>query len=66
MTQSSTQRELYERIMRSADYINRINRSGAANYIITSSQISDTIREILRDRSLSRIAKIEKIWGNGK
>jgi len=63
MTQSSTQSELYYRIIRSADYINMINRSSAANYIITSSQISDTIREILRDRSLSRIAKIEKIWG---
>lgn len=56
------QSSLYDRIMKSADYINRISRSGAANYIVTSQQISDTIRDILKDRSLNRIMKIKKIW----
>ena len=64
MTQSGSQKELYDKILNSADYINRISRSGAANYIITSEQISDTIRDILRDRSLNRIFKIKKIWGD--
>jgi hypothetical protein len=62
MTQSGSQKELYDRILKSADYINRIGRSGAANYIITSQQISDTIRDILKDRNISRILKIKKIW----
>ena len=65
MTQSSSkQKDLMSKMIKSADYINRISRSGAANYIITSEQISDTIRDILRDRSLNRIFKIKKIWGN--
>lgn len=56
------QRDLYDRILKSSEYINRISRSGAANYIITSEQISDTIRDILKDRSINRIIKIKKIW----
>ena len=64
MTQSSSKLDLMSKIIKSADYINRISRSGAANYIITSEQISDTIRDILRDRSLNRIVKIKKIWGD--
>jgi len=65
MTQSSSkQKDLMSKMIASADYINRISRSGAANYIITSEQISDTIRDILRDRSLNRIFKIKKIWGD--
>ncbi len=55
-------RDLYDKILKSSEYINRISRSGAANYIITSEQISDTIRDILKDRSLNRIIKIKKIW----
>ena len=64
MTQSSSKLDLMSKIIKSADYINSISRSGAANYIITSEQISDTIRDILRDRSLNRIVKIKKIWGD--
>ena len=56
------QRDLYDKILKSYEYINRISRSGAANYIITSEQISDTIRDILKDRSINRIIKIKKIW----
>lgn len=56
------QRELYDKILKSSEYINKISRSGAANYIVTSQQISDTIRDILKDRSLNRIMKIKKIW----
>ena len=56
------QRDLYDKILKSSEYINRISRSGAANYIITSEQISDTIRDILKDRSINRIIKIKKIW----
>ena len=41
MTQSGSQKELYDRIIKAADYINRNSRSGAANYIIISRIVSD-------------------------
>jgi hypothetical protein len=56
MTQS-----LYDKILKSTNYINKISTSGAANYIITSKQVSDMISEIMLERVEKRKQKIIKI-----
>jgi len=61
MDNSQHQRGLYEKILQSAAYINKVVRSGAGNYIITSKQVSDMISEIMSERVESRKKKIIKI-----
>ncbi len=58
MTQSS----LYDKILKSADYINKMSRSGAANYIITSQQVSQVISEIMEEKQYKRIVKLKRIF----
>lgn len=61
MDNSQHQKDLYERILKSAAYINKVGRSGAGNYIITSKQVSDMISEIMTERIETRKKKIAKI-----
>jgi hypothetical protein len=61
MDNSQHQRGLYEKILQSAAYINKVARSGAGNYIITSKQVSDMISEIMTERVETRKKKIIKI-----
>jgi hypothetical protein len=61
MDNSQHQRGLYEKILQSAAYINKVVRSGAGNYIITSKQVSDMISEIMSERVESRKKKIINI-----
>ena len=58
MTQSS----LYDKILKSADYINKMSRSGAANYIITTQQVSQAISEIMEEKQYKRIVKLKRIF----
>lgn len=39
-----------------------MSRSGAANYIITSAQVADAIKEILEERAAGRKSKISRIF----
>ena len=61
MDDSQHQKNLYEKILQSAAYINKVSRSGAGNYIITSKQVSDMISEIMSERRESRMKKIKTI-----
>jgi hypothetical protein len=61
MNDSQHQKNLYEKILQSAAYINKVVRSGAGNYIITSKQVSDMISEIMSERVESRKKKIINI-----
>ena len=61
MDNGQHQRGLYEKILQSSTYINKVSRSGAGNYIITSKQVSDMISEIMTERRESRKKKIIKI-----
>jgi hypothetical protein len=61
MDNGQYQRGLYEKILQSAAYINKVARSGAGNYIITSKQVSDMISEIMTERVETRKKKIIKI-----
>ena len=61
MDNGQHQRGLYEKILQSAAYINKVSRSGAGNYIITSKQVSDMISEIMTERVEARKKKIIKI-----
>ena len=61
MDNDQHQRGLYEKILQSAAYINKVARSGAGNYIITSKQVSDMISEIMTERVEARKKKIIKI-----
>jgi hypothetical protein len=58
MSQSS----LYDKILKSADYINKMSRSGAANYIITSRQVTQAISEIMEEKQYKRIVKLKRIF----
>jgi hypothetical protein len=58
MSQSS----LYDKILKSADYINKMSRSGAANYIITSVQVTQAISEIMEEKQYKRIVKLKRIF----
>jgi hypothetical protein len=61
MDSGQHQKNLYEKILQSAAYINKVARSGAGNYIITSKQVSDMISEIMTERVEARKKKIIKI-----
>lgn len=61
MDDSQHQKNLYEKILQSSAYINKVARSGAGNYIITSKQVSDMISEIMTERRESRMKKIKSI-----
>lgn len=61
MDDSQHQKNLYEKILQSSAYINKVARSGAGNYIITSKQVSDMISEIMSERRESRMKKIKTI-----
>lgn len=58
MTQSS----LYDKILKSSNYINKMSRNGAANYIITSQQVSQVISEIMEEKQYKRIVKLKRIF----
>jgi hypothetical protein len=61
MDNSLHQKDLYEKILQSSAYINKVARSGAGNYIITSKQVSDMISEIMSERVDKRKKKIINI-----
>jgi hypothetical protein len=61
MDDGQHQKNLYEKILQSSAYINKVARSGAGNYIITSKQVSDMISEIMSERIEARKKKIMKI-----
>ena len=61
MDNNQHQKNLCEKILQSSAYINKVGRSGAANYIITSKQVSDMISEIMLERVEKRKQKIIKI-----
>jgi hypothetical protein len=61
MNDSQHQKNLYEKILQSSAYINKVAKSGAGNYIITSKQVSDMISEIMTERVEARKKKIIKI-----
>ena len=61
MNDNQHQKNLYEKILQSSAYINKVSRSGAGNYIITSKQVSDMISEIMSERVEARKKKIIKI-----
>jgi hypothetical protein len=61
MDDSQHQKNLYEKILQSSVYINKVARSGAGNYIITSKQVSDMISEIMSERVDKRKKKIINI-----
>jgi hypothetical protein len=50
------------KILQSSQYIDKMSRSGAANYIITSSQVADAISEIMTERISGRKKKILSIF----
>ena len=61
MDDNQHQKNLYEKILQSSAYINKVARSGAGNYIITSKQVSDMISEIMSERRESRMKKIKTV-----
>lgn len=61
MDDGQHQKNLYEKILQSSAYINKVARSGAGNYIITSKQVSDMISEIMSERVDKRKKKIINI-----
>ena len=61
MDNSQHQKNLYEKILQSSAYINKVAKSGAGNYIITSKQVSDMISEIMTERVEARKKKIINI-----
>ena len=58
MTQS-----LYDKVLQSANYINKMSSSGAANYIITSQQVSQALSEIFQEKNYRRMKKIYRVYG---
>ena len=56
------QKALMSKILQSSQYIDKMSRSGAANYIITSSQVADAISEIMTERISGRKKKILSIF----
>ena len=62
MEDSQHQKNLFEKILQSSEYINKVARSGAGNYIITSKQVSDIISEIISERAEERKKKIASIF----
>ena len=62
----SIQKTLMSKILQSSQYIDRISRSGAANYIITSAQVADTLKEMLSERVAARKSKIRSIFDEAR
>lgn len=58
----TNQKDLLNKIIQSSKYINKISRSGASNYIITSKQVADMISEIISERIYLRKKKILNIF----
>ena len=58
---SQHQKSLYGKLIQSAAYLDKVARSGAGNYIITSKQVSDMISEMMADRIEARKKKIKRI-----
>ena len=56
------QKGLFDKLLNSAAYIDKMSRSGAANYIITSSQVSQAISELWKTRVDERKAKIRSMF----
>jgi hypothetical protein len=56
------QKGLFDKLLNSAAYIDKMSRSGAANYIITSGQVSQAISELWRTRVDERKAKIRSMF----
>ena len=54
------------KILQSSQYIDKMSRSGAANYIITSAQVADAISEIMTDRISGRKKKILGIFDEAR
>jgi len=54
---------LYDKILQSSNYINKMSRSGAANYIVTSQQVSQMISEIFEEKNYRRMKKIYRVYG---
>lgn len=54
------------KILQSSQYIDRISRGGAANYIITSAQVADTLKELLSERVAARKSKIRSIFDEAR
>lgn len=62
----NTQKALMSKILQSSQYIDKMSRSGAANYIITSAQVADAISEIMTERISGRKKKILGIFDESK
>ena len=62
----NTQKALMSKILQSSQYIDKMSRSGAANYIITSAQVADAISEIMTERISGRKKKILGIFDGSK
>ena len=62
----NTQKALMSKILQSSQYIDKMSRSGAANYIITSAQVADAISEIMTDRISGRKKKILGIFDEAR
>jgi hypothetical protein len=54
---------LYDKILQSSTYINKMSKSGAANYIVTSQQVSQMISEIFEEKNYRRMKKIYRVYG---
>ncbi len=59
---SDIQKSLISKILQSSQYIDRISRSGAGNYIITSAQVAQTISELISERVSERKSKIRSMF----
>lgn len=58
---SQRQKSIFDKMIQSAAYLDKVARSGAGNYIITSKQVSDMLSEMMADRIESRKKKIRRI-----
>ena len=54
---------LYDKILQSSTYINKMSKSGTANYIVTSQQVSQMISEIFEEKNYRRMKKIYRVYG---
>jgi hypothetical protein len=56
-------KSLYDKILQSSNYINKMRTSGAGNYIVTSQQVSQMISEIFEEKNYRRMKKIYRVYG---
>jgi hypothetical protein len=56
-------KSLYDKILQSSNYINKMSTSGAGNYIVTSQQVSQMISEIFEEKNYRRMKKIYRVYG---